>query len=521
MPINCFATTSGSTTVTVNIANHGAINTAYVSFSGATAVGGVPASDLNKEHQVSNVTSSSFTITVSTTASSTVSAGGGSAIIAEFQVNPGLDTVVPGNGWGAGTWGRGTWGSASTSLATSDVLRLWSHDNFGEDLIINIRNGGIFYWDRTNGVSSRAIPLHSLTGADSATPQVAKKVLVSDRDRHVIAFGCDAIGSIGTVDPLLIRFSDQETPTTWLPTATNTAGDLRISSGSEIVTAVETKQQMLVFTDVSLHAMQFLGPPFTFGLGILSENTTIIAPNAAIAVDDIVFWMGEQDFYIYTGAVQKLPCTVLDYVFSDFNLLQKEKVFTAINSSFGEVWWFYPSSTATEIDRYVIYNYEQKIWYIGNLERTAWVDRGIRSNPIAASSTGHLFFHEDGFDDGSTTPQTGITAFIESSQQDIQDGNDFVFLRRLIPDITFRNSSTDAPSAIFTLKARNFPGATYSNTDDSTVTQSASVPIELFTNQAHVRLRGRSFALRVESTATGTGWRLGSPRVDIRPDGSR
>ena len=521
MPINCFATTSGSTTVTVNIANHGAINTAYVSFSGATAVGGVPASDLNKEHQVSNVTSSSFNITVSTTASSTVSAGGGSAIIAEFQVNPGLDTVVPGNGWGAGTWGRGTWGSASTSLATSDVLRLWSHDNFGEDLIINIRNGGIFYWDRTNGVSSRAIPLHSLTGADSATPQVAKKVLVSDRDRHVIAFGCDAIGSIGTVDPLLIRFSDQETPTTWLPTATNTAGDLRISSGSEIVTAVETKQQMLVFTDVSLHAMQFLGPPFTFGLGILSENTTIIAPNAAIAVDDIVFWMGEQDFYIYTGAVQKLPCTVLDYVFSDFNLLQKEKVFTAINSSFGEVWWFYPSSTATEIDRYVIYNYLDKIWYFGSLERTAWLDAPNREFPIAAGSSrtdteGYLFDHENGIED-DTGP---MTSFIESADFDLADGDNFTLTRRILPDIEFVGSTSSTPEIDMEVKTRNFPGG--SLTSDSADRQRViRTAVGTYTDQVFVRARARQMALRVESDTAGVQWQLGSPRLDARPDGKR
>ena len=358
MTANCLATTSGSNH-TVNIAGHGAINVAYVTISGASAIGGIPASELNAEHLISDVADNSFKITVTSNASSTVNAGGGLAIVAEFQVNPGLDTVVSGTGWGAGTWGRGTWGSASTSLATSDVLRLWSHDNFGEDLIINIRDGGIFYWDRTTGVTSRAVPLSSLTGADSATPQIAKKIIVSDRDRHVIAFGCDAVGSIGTQDPLLIRFSDQEAPTTWLPTATNTAGDLRLSAGSEIVTAVETKQQILVFTDVSLHAMQFLGPPFTFGIGIVSENTTIIAPNAAVAVDDIVFWMGQQDFYVYTGAVQKLPCTVLDYVFSDFNLL-KRKGFGAINSSFVKS-GILSSSTATEIDRYVIYNYEQKI----------------------------------------------------------------------------------------------------------------------------------------------------------------
>lgn len=516
-----FSTSTGSNVVTTTIVGHGALDGAYVTFSGSEAVGGIPADEINAEHSITFVNANSFTFTVTTNATSDVPSGGGSNIVAEFQVNPGLDTSVSGTGWGAGLWGRGTWGSGADLTVITDILRLWNHDNFGEDLILNIRDGGIFYWDKSNGFDNRAVALFALPGADAGTPTLAKKVFVSDRDRHVIALGCDPVGNIGTQDPLLIRFSDQESLTTWTPTAENSAGDLIISSGSEIITGIETRQQILVFTDVSLHAMQFLGAPFTFGIGLISENITIMGPNAAIAVDDTVYWMGQEEFYVYSGQVQKLPCTVRDFVFSDFNLLQREKAVASLNSAFGEVWWFYPSEGSDNNDRYVVYNYEQNVWYYGVLARTAWIDRGINDFPIAASTDGYLYFHESGFDDGSTVPASAIDAYIESSQADIQDGNDFVFIRRLIPDLTFRDSTVENPSATFTLKARNFPGGAYLQNDAKTVTKTASVPVEQFTDQVNVRLRGRSFAIRVESDETGVGWRLGSPRVDIRPDGER
>jgi len=353
---------------------------------------------------------------------------------------------------------------------------------------------------------------------------VAKQVLVSDRDRHVIVFGCDPEDNEGTQDPLLIRFSDQETVTTWNSTATNTAGSLRLGSGSEIISAVETRQQILVFTDVSLHAMQFLGPPFTYGINLISENTTIMGPLAAKAVDDLVFWMGIEDFYVYDGRVQKLPCSVKAYVFNDFNILQKEKVFGALNSAFDEIWWFYPSADSETIDRYVVYNYVQKIWYYGTMARTAWLDRGITNNPIAAGTDNFLYDHENGLDDGSTSPASAITSYIESSQIDIGDGDGFVFIKRLVPDVTFDGSSSTAPTASFTLKARSFPGGAYDNSDANSITQStkaSTTTVEQFTNQVHVRLRGRSFALRVGSDETEVKWRLGSPRVDIRQDGRR
>jgi hypothetical protein len=307
----------------------------------------------------------------------------------------------------------------------------------------------------------------------------------------------------------------------WEATATNDAGELRLGTGSEIVTAVETRQQILVWTDVSLHAMQYLGPPFTFGINLISENITINGPLSAIPVDDTVYWMGAEEFYVYNGAVQRLPCTIRDYIFNDFNSGQADKVTAAVNSSFGEIWWFYPSKFSEENDRYAVYNYQQQIWYYGTLPRTCWIDRGVNTQPIAASPDGYLYLHEFGLDDGSTSPATAITSFIESSQIDLAEGEQFSFIRRIIPDLTFRDSTSADPTVNFTLQVRNFPGGNYFQVDTSSVSQTATVPIEQFTEQAHVRLRGRSFAVKVQSSETGVAWRLGSPRVDVRPDGRR
>jgi len=412
------------------------------------------------------------------------------------------------------------WGMPAESTVSGANLTNWTHDNFGEDILINIKNGGIYYWDRTSGTSSRAVQLSGLSGSTLA-PTIAKQIMVSDQDRHVIAFGCDGESSIGTQDPLLIRFGSQESLTSWQTLATNTAGELRISTGSEIVVAIQTKQQILVFTDVSLHGMQFLGPPFTFGLNEISRNITIASANAAIAVNDFVFWMGSKEFYVYGGTVQRLPCTVLDYVFSDFNRDQIGKVTTGHNSSYGEVWWFYPSKSSSTNDRYVIYNYQEKVWYFGNLTRTAWVDRGINQYPIAAHTDNKLYYHEFGQDDGSTNPPSAISANIESSQIDIGDGEKFALIRKVVPDVTFRDSTNETPRVNMIVKTRNFPGVTFNETSSNTVSQSVSSPVELFTEQLHVRARGRSFAFRIESDVTGVMWRLGTPRLDVRPDGRR
>ena len=412
------------------------------------------------------------------------------------------------------------WGMTFTTTVAGANLTNWTHDNFGEDLLINVNNGGIYYWDRTAGTSSRAVELNTLTGSTLA-PTIAKQIMTSDPDRHVIAFGCDPEANIGTQDPLLIRFGSQESLTDWQSLATNTAGELRLSTGSEIVVALQTKQQILVYTDVSLYSMQFLGPPFTFGLTEISRNITIASPNSAVAVNDFVYWMGSKEFYVYSGTVQRLPCTVLDYVFSDFNRDQIGKVTAGHNSSYGEVWWFYPSESSSTNDRYVIYNYQEKVWYFGNLPRTAWVDRGINQYPIAASTDNKLYYHEFGQDDGSTNPSSAISSNIESSQMDLGEGDKFLLASKLIPDITFRDSENSAPSASFTVQVRQNPGINYDATSASTVTRSATTPVEAFTDEAFIRLRGRSFAIKVSSDDTGVMWRLGTPGIQLRPDGRR
>ena len=412
------------------------------------------------------------------------------------------------------------WGMTFTTTVAGANLTNWTHDNFGEDLLINVNNGGIYYWDRTAGTSSRAVELNTLSGSTLA-PTIAKQIMTSDPDRHVIAFGCDPEANIGTQDPLLIRFGSQESLTDWQSLATNTAGELRLSTGSEIVVALQTKQQILVYTDVSLYSMQFLGPPFTFGLTEISRNITIASPNSAVAVNDFVYWMGSKEFYVYSGTVQRLPCTVLDYVFSDFNRDQIGKVTAGHNSSYGEVWWFYPSESSSTNDRYVIYNYQEKVWYFGNLPRTAWVDRGINQYPIAASTDNKLYYHEFGQDDGSTNPSSAISSNIESSQMDLGEGDKFLLASKLIPDITFRDSENSAPSASFTVQVRQNPGINYDATSASTVTRSATTPVEAFTDEAFIRLRGRSFAIKVSSDDTGVMWRLGTPRIQLRPDGRR
>lgn len=566
---------------------------------------------------IDSVSLPSVTVTLSAAASTTVVESVDLySFFAQYQVNVGLDTTVGGNGFGAGSFARGTWGSSTALTAVSSVLRIWNHDNFGEDLIINILDGGIFYWDRSESSLApfnRAVYLSelgadydsvalaqtaggagsltltsspvifsserwvnitastdesgvtfTLTGldeggeaqtevlagpnnttvvslnkwlritdvsvdgattgavsvgdqlADGYVPTIARKVLISDRDRHVIAFGADPFDNIGTQDPLLIRFSSQENVGEWLPNVDNTAGDLRISSGSKIVTAVETRQQILVWTDVSLHAMQYLGPPFTFGIDQISNNTTIMSPNSAVAVDDNVFWMGIEGFYNFNGAVQRIPCAVKSYVFDNLNYLQREKIFGGINSSFQEVWWFYPSAGSDDIDSYVIYNYQQQIWYYGSLRRTAWIDLGIAEFPVAANAT-QLYTHESNVDaDGEA-----MDSFIESATIDISDGQAFAFISRLIPDLKFTGSTAESPQIDFVLKTRNFPGSAFGDEESATVVRTATTPVTQFTDQKHVRLRGRSVALRLENGTQGTQWRLGTPRIDVRQDGER
>lgn len=534
-----FSATSGSSVITVTDASHGAVQNDFVTFSGAASLGGnITADVLNQEYQiVSIVDANTYTIsarTVSSIPSITVDGqivdtpvladasdvgNGGSSVVGEYQINTMLDSVVFGTGWGAGPWSRGGWGSASSTSIASGQLGLWADDNFGEDLLFCQRYGGIYYWDATSSPSARGVNITSLSGSQSA-PQIALQVMVSDRDRHVIAFGCDDEFSPGVQDPMLVRFSDQENVLEWRSLPTTTAGSLRLGSGSTIVGAVETKQQIMIFTDTSLYAMQYLGPPFTFGANVVSQGISISGPNAVVAVDDFVYWMGRREFYSYGGTVETIPCTVRSYVFDDINYAQIEKVFAAHNSAFSEVWWFYPSANSDSNDRYVVYNYEQGIWYYGTMARSAWVDDGTSQLPLATDQSGHLYNHEIGYDDGSTNPPSPIYSYIQSSGTTIGNGDQFALIGRVIPDITFGNSS-GSPTALMTVKASNFPGGTYLQDDGATVAKTASAPVEQFTNQIYLRLRGRSFFFRVESDGSGVYWRLGTPRAEVRTDGRR
>ena len=469
-------------------------------------------------------------ITVGTISSNTLGTGGGpstrgaSGTDAATHADNTLVRLATGNADSANDFVG--WGNAASVTTPGAQIRFWSHDNFGEDIIINPRDGGLFYWDKTNGLGNRAVELSATStySGETSVPTIAKQVLVSDQDRHVIVFGCDGLGANssaaqgnGVQDPLLIRFSSQENPVDFFPTATNTAGDLRLGGGSTFVQAVETKQQILVFTNKTLHAMKFIGPPFTFGLQELSKNITIMSPFSAIAVEDAVFWMGVDTFYIYSGGQTiQLPCTVKDKIFLDFNFAERDKVHVGLNSEFSEILWFYPSSAGTEIDKYVAYNYLEKVWYYGTLARQAWLDRGIRNLPQATGNQ-YLYNHEVGFDDDGSA----MTSFIESSAIDIADGDKFVSLKQVIPDITFNGSTSVNPDVSFTMKSRNNPGANFNQTTENTTQRSATTPVEQFTQKLDYRLRGRSFSLRIDSTSLGTKYKLGTPRVDVREDGRR
>jgi|TARA_R110000824_G_C15213910_1_gene676919 hypothetical protein len=523
------ASAGAGSTITVTNNSNGAVQNDFVTFSGAATLGGtITAAVLNQEYQILQIlTGNSYTIVAKDpTSGSAVAANssdtnnGGGSVTATYQINVGLNTEVGGTGWGAGTFGRSTWGSGlGGGITTVTELRLWSHDNFGEDLLLNPRDGAIFYWDKTNGTGVRAVDLTTVTGHNEV-PVIAKQILTSDTDRHVIAFGTNPEGS-STQDSLLIRFSNQESLVDWAATATNSAGDLRIGAGSTFVKAIQTKREIVIWTDTALHSMRYIGPPFTFGIQQLASNITIMGPNAAVAVEDVVLWMGKDNFYIYEGQTQQLPCTVKEKVFFDFNMNEKEKVVAGVNSNFGEVIWFYPSSSSSENDSYVIYNYLEKIWYYGSLARTAWIDKGVRNFPMAADpSLNYLYNHEVGYDDDGAA----MVSSIESSQIDIGEGDKFIFINRVIPDLTFNGSTTAVPSVDITMETRNYPGGNYLQNDPETVTRlstSTTVPFETFTNQLNVRLRGRSFAMTLSSNNTGVRWRLGSPRVDVRLDGKR
>jgi len=515
-----FAATNGSSTITVTENGHGAVVNDFVTFSSAASLGGlVTAAVLNQEYQIASVpTTNTFTITAKDTsgtevvANSSDTGNGGSSTVAAYQINTGLNTFVQGTGYGAGTWSSGAWGSSS-SISAAGQLRLFSQDNFGEDLVFNARGGGIYYWDESSGTGTRGIEIGSLAGA-SNTPTIALQVLVSDIDQHVIAFGSNPIGS-SAIDPLLVRFSDQENAADWTPTATNTAGGVRINSGSEIIGAIQTRQEIIIFTDVSLHSMRFTGAPFTFQFSTLSTDISMISPNAAVNARGSVYFMDSGGFYVYNGSVQPLPCSVKEHVFTNLNKGQAFKVFAAENNDFSEVTWFYPvGESDTEITNYVSYNYAENLWSVGTLDRGAWIGYSKNSNPIASSvNTGvtdanYLYNHETGFDDDGQA----MTAFVESGDLEIGEGERFMMISRIIPDFSFRGATSDA-SVDFTIKGSNFPLETPTTQATATVTSS--------TQQSHIRTRARHAVVRIESSGSGYGWRLGDLRFDMRQDGRR
>ena len=518
-----FAATNGSSTITVTDTSHGAATNDFVTFSGAASLGGnVTAAVLNQEYQILLVTGvNTYEITAKDTSGTTVTANasdsgnGGSSTVGAYQINVGLDVYVASTGWGTGTWGAGTWGS-STAISASNQLRLWTHDHFGDNLIINPRGGGIYRWVENSGSSVRAVELATTSGAVEV-PTIGLQVITSEKDRHLIILGADPFDGTsrsGASDPMLIAFSDQENELDFQPRSTNTAGSLRLSSGSAIIGAVKSRQEILIWTDTALYSMQFIGPPFTFGVNLINENTGLSAPKAAVTAPSGVYWMGYDNFYVYTGSVRKLPCSILSYVFDDFNASQVFKTHAFTNTKYDEVGWFYCSASSDEIDRYVIYNYQDNVWAYGQLRRYAWLDAGVEPYPRATDSN-LLYEHETGYDDDGS-PMTNV--FIESSDFDIGDGEQFAFINRIIPDIRFL-SNASAGQVNIVLKTRNFPG-------DSLSTNSTSA-ISSTTQQSHVRARARQAVLRVESdddnTAanTSTGWRLGATRMDVRSDGRR
>ena len=583
------ATNGSSTITVLDPAHGANENDFVTISGAASLGGLITAEVLNKEHQiVSLISSNSYTITASATANSSDTGNGGGSIVGAYQINTGLDVTVGGTGWGAGQWSGTTSGAlatqlnealdnsetaidvdSSTGITAGDLILIEeelitvgtiSSNTLGtgggpstrgasgttavihaDNTLVRLATGnadsdndfvgwgnaasGLFYWDKTDGSSSRAVELSSTSvfSNETSVPQVCKQIIVSDSDRHVIAFGCDGLGATSTTakgngiqDPLLIRFSSQENPVDWFPTTTNTAGDIRLGGGSEFVQAVETKEQILVFTNKSLHSMRFIGPPFTFGIKELSKNITIMSPASAIAVDDSVFWMGVDTFYMYTGQTQQIPCSVKDKVFLDFNFEERDKVHAGVNSEFSEIIWFYPSASSTEIDKYITYNYLENVWYFGTLARQAWLDRGIRTLPVATGNQ-YLYNHEVGFDDDGSA----MTAFVESAPMALGDAGRLAFVNRIIPDINFSGSTAINPSVDFTVKARTHSGSGFTQTDTDTTQRSATSPVEAYTEKLDLRVRGRTFALRVESNDIGTKFKLGTPQVNVVPDGRR
>ena len=535
---NPFTSVPSSTTVTVIDTGHGAEDGAYVTFSGATTFNGIDAADLNREtgYRLTYINANSYTITLDSAASG-AGAGGGGSVKAEYQINPGQEVFSYTSGWSSGAWSSGGWGQTGIS-DLAQQLRLWIHDNYGEDVIANLYQGNIYYLDKdgTNSsttssstISYRMRDIKSIAQADGMgtpalnyVPTQVTYSMISQQARHVICFGADKQGGSGTFDPLLVRWASSEDYQDWRPLSTNSAGDFRLEQGSQIVSAVKTRQEILIFTDTAVYAMQYIGLPLVFSFTLLASNISLMSPNAVSVANNIVFWMGRDKFYVFDGQVRALPSTLRSHVYDNINTEQEFQVISGTNEEYNEVWWFYPTGTDTQINNYVVYNYLENIWYYGTLSRSAWLDSGLRQYPIAFDYNRRALNHEVGVDDASGSGSVAIGSYIESSDFDIGDGDQFSFVWRMIPDLTFTGSEAVNPDVTLTLTPRDYTGGGYTSETGKSVQASALSPQELYTNQIDIRVRGRQLKLRIDgSTLVGTKWQLGTPRIDIRTDGRR
>ena len=552
-----FTATNGSSTITIVDGTYNPSVGDYVVFSGAVSLGGnITAAVLNQEYVVATVVNSTtYTIVAKnpSTGAAVLANGsdtghGGASIVASYEVPVGLNVFTFGTGWGAGPYSRGTWGSpyTATSGGIAEQLRLWSNDNYGQDLVIAPRGGGIYYWKDSLGVSTRATKLSTLSTAyygptnyvygtytyGQYVPTTTNQVVSSAIQRFVIAMGANSFleTNPNTVfDPMLVRWSDQENAYNWVPDVTNQAGEFRLTNGSFIMGARATRQEILVWTDSCLYSMQYLGAPYVWGFNILMDNISVMSPNSMITVNNVTYWMGTDKFYMYSGRVETLPCALRQYVFNDINKDQAFQVFAGANEGYNEIWWFYVSNSSggTTIDKYVVYNYLDRVWYYGSMARSAWLDSGIRQYPMAADYNNRILYHESAVDDVSGLTPVPINAYVQSSDFDIGDGHNFGFVWRILPDVNFNGSNVNEPYVTMTVKPRQNSGTPYGTADNPRVTSGdnfstrATYNIQEFTGQVYTRLRGRQMSFRIESNSLGVAWQLGSPRIDIRNDGRR
>jgi hypothetical protein len=553
-------TTAASHTTGANVAsaffavndNSNAIDNQFVILSNATSVGGIANVVINQEHQAQKyISTGPFFALASTPDGNPANASfatsqvinSGNTVTIQYEVPPGLDVFTFGNGWGAGPWGFYGWGNAAP-VTVGQQLRLWTNDNYGEDLVFAPRGGAIFYWSALTGISLRGKYLSDLANVASAgsgqwVPKVVSEIVASDIQRFVIAYGSnnyDPTNPNTAFDPMLVRWSDQENPYEWVPSITNQSGEFRLSHGSYIVTTINTRQEILVFTDSTIYSQQYLGPPYVWGFQVLMDNISIMGPNTVITINNVTYWMGADKFYMYSGRVETLPCSLRQYIFNDINKDQSWQVHAGANEGYNEVWWVYCSENSTLVDRYVIYNYLDRVWYYGTLVRTSWLDSSLRQSPMAtdvfgydfqANPLGRVIYHEVGNDDAAGDTTVPITAYVQSSDFDIGEGHNFGYVWRMLPDINFNNSSVNQPSVTMYLRPRQNSGSTYQQADLTTTTSAnnfTNVPqytIQEFTGQVYTRLRGRQMALRVQSDGLGVAWQMGTPRIDIKPDGRR